>query len=53
MILNIETRARNLAGGGVQKPQQFNGRRMLSHRGSVLYKKRGGHYLVSTGVDVL
>lgn len=54
MILNIETRARNLA-GGVQKPQQFNGRRMLSSKGSILYftKKRGGHYLVSTGVDVL
>ena len=54
MILNKETHARNLAGGGVQNPQQFNERRMLSHRGSVLYrKKRGGHYLVSTGVDVL
>lgn len=54
MILNKETHARkNLAGGGVQKPQQSNERRMLSHRGSVLYgKKRGGHYLVSIG-DVL
>lgn len=52
MILNKETHARKNLAGGVQNPQQNYGRRMLSHRGSVLYKKRGGHYLVSIG-DVL
>lgn len=55
MILKNNTHAR-IQAGGVQKPQQFNERRMLSTREGILFKfkkKRGGHYLVSTGVDVL
>lgn len=40
------THARKRAGGG-QKPQQNNGRRMLSSKGSILYfnEKRGERYL--------
>lgn len=40
--------------GGVQKPQQNKGRRMLSSKGSVLYfnKKRGERYLAFAS-DVL
>lgn len=42
------THARKRAGGGVQKPQQNNGRRMLSTREGILFslrKKRGERYL--------
>lgn len=52
MSLYELTHARKRA-GGVQKPQQNNGRRMLSSKGSILYfKKRGERYLAFAS-DVL
>lgn len=54
MNLYAETHARIFA-GGVQKPQQNHGRRMLSLKECILFKyekKRGGRYLAFAS-DVL
>ena len=54
MKLYDVTHARKCA-GGVQKPQQNYGRRMLSTREGILFslrKKRGERYLAFTGDDV-
>ena len=50
------THAPQTCGGGVQKPQQNYGRRMLSTREGILFslrKKRGERYLAFTGDGVL
>lgn len=54
MNLYAETHARK-SSGGVQKPQQNHGRRMLSLKECILFKyekKRGGRYLAFAS-DVL
>ena len=51
MELHEVTHARKILAGGVQTQLNY-GRRMLSSRGSVLYKKRGERYL-AFACDVL